>query len=251
MGGSHSKFTRRTTTVAVAAVATDTMDDRDVLPEPLKRNETLELISQGAEARVYKAVWLNKDTVVKYRFAKKYRHPDLDTKLTRQRTSNEAKALARARKLDVLAPTLYYVDLEGKCLYLERVRGISVKERIFQGRTEEDDLKEVLRNIGRAVATLHDGGVIHGDLTTSNMIITEDSKLSLIDFGLSFNSMLAEDKAVDLYVLERAFTSAHSVAGDLFSLVLEEYKKSSKFWCSTLNRFAQVRLRGRKRLMVG
>ena len=37
----------------------------------------------------------------------------------------------------------------------------------------------------------------------------------LIDFGLSYNNTLAEDKAVDLYVLERAFTSAHSALGNL------------------------------------
>ena len=39
----------------------------------------------------------------------------------------------------------------------------------------------------------------------------------LIDFGLSYNNTLAEDKAVDLYVLERAFTSAHSALGNLVS----------------------------------
>ena len=42
----------------------------------------------------------------------------------------------------------------------------------------------------------------------------------LIDFGLSYNNTLAEDKAVDLYVLERAFTSAHSALGNLVSSAL-------------------------------
>ena len=65
--------------------------------------------------------------------------------------------------------------------------------------------------IGRAVARLHDGGLVHGDLTTSNMILRDgDGVLVLIDFGLAANATLAEDKAVDLYVLERAITSAHS-----------------------------------------
>ena len=76
-----------------------------------------------------------------------------------------------------------------------------------------------MRLIGAAVAKLHDGGLIHGDLTTSNMMITTggDDKLVVIDFGLSFNSTLFEDKGVDLYVLERALSSAHSVYGNLVS----------------------------------
>jgi TP53 regulating kinase-like protein len=51
-------------------------------------------------------------------------------------------------------------------------------------------------------------GVIHGDLTTSNMIY-KDGQIYLIDFGLSYVKNSIEDRAVDLYVLERAFISTH------------------------------------------
>lgn len=97
--------------------------------------------------------------------------------------------------------------------------------------------------MGRAVATLHDGGLVHGDLTTSNLLLRPvpggADEVVVIDFGLAFNSALAEDRAVDLvrvhghvvrrvylrpraltrapspglprqYVLERALTSAHA-----------------------------------------
>jgi TP53 regulating kinase-like protein len=74
----------------------------------------------------------------------------------------------------------------------------------------------------------------------------------LLDFGLSYNSTIPEDKAVDLYVLDRAFASAHAEAGaTMFDQVLEAYRQASKYWSSTFNRFAEVRLRGRKRAMVG
>lgn len=113
-------------------------------------------------------------------------------------------------------------------------------------------MAEVLAQIGRAVALLHDGNMVHGDLTTSNILVRdEDKKVVVIDFGLAYNSTNAEDKGVDLYVLERAFTSAHSRHAGLFDKVLESYKDSSKMWNSTLNRFAEVRQRGRKRTMVG
>jgi len=101
--------------------------------------------------------------------------------------------------------------------------------------------------------------LIHGDLTTSNVMITIPAEngtsnviVSLIDFGLSQFSQLSEDKAVDLYVLERSFSSAHPVDGEeMFASFLTSYRKSSRKWCSTLNRLAEVRLRGRKRSMVG
>ncbi|XP_058741914.1 nuclear pore complex protein GP210-like [Vicia villosa] len=75
--------------------------------------------------------------------------------------------------------------------------------------------------------SLHDGGLVHGDLT------------------------LPEDKAVDLYVLERALVSMHSSCGNIIDRILAAYRKSSKQWSSTMNKLADVRQRGRKRTMVG
>ena len=129
---------------------------------------------------------------------------------------------------------LYHVDAAAACLYMEFVPGALVKERLFAGMDDDGAcraasslprqrspnmsraasraaLRALAAKIGRAVARLHDGGLVHGDLTTSNMILREtDGALVLIDFGLAANATLPEDKAVDLYVLERAITSAHS-----------------------------------------
>ena len=117
--------------------------------------------------------------------------------------------------------------------------------------TSAAELAALARKVGRAVAKLHDGGVVHGDLTTSNMIVREDGELVLIDFGLAYTTALAEDKAVDLYVLERAISSAHSARSTLFQAVLDEYRRGSRHWTPTLQKFSEVRLRGRKRSMVG
>ncbi|KAL2900500.1 EKC/KEOPS complex subunit TP53RK [Bienertia sinuspersici] len=51
-----------------------------------------------------------------------------------------------------------------------------------------------------------------------------------------------EDKAVDLYVLEMALISMHSSSGNVIERVLTAYRKSSKQWCSTLNKLAQAEL---------
>ncbi|KAI8992251.1 hypothetical protein BDB01DRAFT_841611 [Pilobolus umbonatus] len=71
---------------------------------------------------------------------------------------------------------------------------------------------------------MHQLNIIHGDLTTSNLMIRDSNQsIVLIDFGLSFISSLAEDKAVDLYVLERAFLSTHPNTETLFQSILEYY----------------------------
>lgn len=186
--------------------------------------------------------------------------------------------MLKARKLGVPTPTLYHVDVPKACIYMEKINGHSLKTVLMQLQNDmlsgndiiasksKNAAMYLVRLLGTIVATLHDGNIIHGDLTTSNSLVVprrqstsddtacefDDRSLIMIDFGLSYLSGIPEDKAVDLYVLERAFTSAHAAKGDeLFAEFLESYRKSSRNWCSTLNKFADVRMRGRKRSMVG
>nr|GEV98928.1 TP53-regulating kinase [Tanacetum cinerariifolium] len=229
-------------------------------------NGSLVLIKQGAEARVFEIeakgariegpVNLGEDSLVpphEERFSKKYRHPTLDAKLTLKRLNAEARCLTKARKVGVVTPVLYAVDTVSHSLTFEYVEGLSVKDHFLEFGLKGVGLEntdEFALQIGNTIGKLHDGGVVHGDLTTSNML-WRDGKLVLIDFGLSFVSTLPEDKAVDLYVLERALLSMHSSLGNVMEKVLAAYRKSSKQWCSTLNKLADVRQRGRKRTMLG
>jgi TP53 regulating kinase-like protein len=133
-------------------------------------------------------------------------------------------------------------------------------------------LAELLRRIGLAVGQLHATGVVHGDLTTSNMMIRPtagagdsggafsdetggDSGLAgeivLIDFGLATAATQEEDRAVDLYVLERAFGSTHPQDEHRFPEVLAAYAGSYKGARTTLHRLEDVRMRGRKKSMIG
>lgn len=195
---------------------------------------------QGAEARVYESTFLGKRAIVKERFSKKYRHPILDVKLTQKRLTGEARTLTKARKLGVATPALYAVDLVTNTLTFEFVDGPLVKDILLKsGPLPDRHLEELACDIGKAIAKLHDGGLIHGDLTTSNMIVcAKTGRLVLIDFGLGYNSTLPEDKAVDLYVLERACIAMHSSVGDFNGLILAAYNKASKYWSSTYNKLA-------------
>ncbi|XP_059437961.1 uncharacterized protein LOC132170854 [Corylus avellana] len=219
------------------------------------KDNSLILLKQGAEARVFESAFVGRRSIVKERFSKKYRHPTLDSKLTLKRLNAEARCMTKARRLGVTTPLLYSVDPVLHTLTLEFVEGPSVKDVFLEFGSHgvvEERLDDIALQIGDAIGKLHDGGLIHGDLTTSNMLLRSGTnQLVLIDFGLSFTSTLPEDKAVDLYVLERALISMHSSCGNVMDRILASYRKSSKQWSSTFNKLAEVRQRGRKRTMVG
>ncbi|MQL80462.1 hypothetical protein Taro_012897 [Colocasia esculenta] len=246
---SNSLFTLGNWQVIFVALAFHTMQTKD------GDGSFGVLVKQGAEARVFDSTFLGRRSIVKERFSKKYRHPTLDSKLTIKRLNAEARCMTKARRLGVLSPTLYAVDPLLYTLTCEYIEGPPVKDVLLDFGSHgvnEEKLNDIALQIGNAVGKLHDGGLVHGDLTTSNMIIQEGTnQLVLIDFGLSFTSTLPEDRAVDLYVLERALLSMHSSCGNVMDRILAAYKKSSRQWCATLNKLAQVRQRGRKRTMVG
>ncbi len=223
----------------------------------------MELVKQGAEARVYKTTFLGKPTIVKQRFKKSYRHPALDEKLTHKRMMQEARSVLRCRKAGITTPILYFIDQETHSIYMEEItHSVTVRDFINNLLKTKDDaksiksLEELAQEMGRVIAKMHAADVIHGDLTTSNMLkYSENSEKSLvlIDFGLSSISSLAEDKGVDLYVLERAFLSTHPNTEDVFKVFLDSYIASSNSKASNaaISKLDEVRLRGRKREMIG
>uniref|UniRef100_M8CDB6 non-specific serine/threonine protein kinase n=1 Tax=Aegilops tauschii TaxID=37682 RepID=M8CDB6_AEGTA len=190
------------------------------------------LLKQGAEGRVFVSTFVGRKCVIKERFSKKYRHPVLDSKLTLKRLNAEARCMTKARRLGVPTPVLYAVDPLPHTLTFEYVDGLCVKDILLgfgSNGINEERLNDIATQIGNAVGKLHDGGLVHGDLTTSNMMIKNSTnQLVLIDFGLSFTSTIPEDKAVDLYVLERALISMHSSCGDVVS---ELCKSCTRIFC--------------------
>ena len=226
------------------------------------------LIQQGAESRIFVSTFLSAPCIVKQRFVKAYRHPSLDASISRQRLWSECRSAVRVRRSGVDAPAVFYVDEDERVLVMEKVDGVTVKQWMKQ-READDDCKQagdseettsVMRGIGRTIAAVHSCGVIHGDLTTSNLMLRHDARrdptdhtphLTVIDFGLAHNSSLVEDRAVDLYVLERAFLSTHPNSQSKFDVVLNGYLTGLKEGSKVLQKLHLVRQRGRKRQMVG
>ncbi|EDO07990.2 hypothetical protein BBOV_III004260 [Babesia bovis T2Bo] len=201
------------------------------------------LIAQGAEARVSSINYMGKKAVLKTRLPKKYRHTELDNILTNRRIVAECRAVARLRRHGVYVPLIYLVDINHRHIVYEYIKGETVLQ-VLKGNDEE--LKnDVLRKVGIILAKMHEVNVVHGDLTTRNMLRTEDGDICIIDFGLSYVSTLEEDKGVDLYVLERCCTEKE------FDILINSYKQYSKASLQNVNKLAEVRLRGRKRDITG
>eukprot|EP00903_Cladosiphon_okamuranus_P019897 g18288.t1 len=214
----------------------------------------MELLSQGAEARVFETTFCGRPAVVKERFRKTYRLPALEEKLTSRRTLQEARCMLKVRKAGGRTPCLYQLDSANTKICMEKINGVTAKAFLLDC-FQKGDTATALRiagEIGSMVAKMHDAQVVHGDLTTSNFMVRSGSEeVVAIDFGLASSQPLPEDKAVDLYVLERAFISTHEDSESLVNEVMRTYKSASRKADSTLHKLSDVRRRGRKREMFG
>ncbi|KAI9246775.1 tp53rk protein [Sporodiniella umbellata] len=220
--------------------------------------ENAVLIKQGAEARVlHLPTFLSLPTgcIAKERFKKTYRHPDLDQQLTTKRVTQEARNLQKCRKAGMDTPTVFFIDTINATIYMENIVGITVKQKLLNHQHNDYldvDLDSLAKKIGDSLAKMHNLNVVHGDLTTSNLMLRQENEsVVVIDFGLSYVSVLQEDKAVDLYVLERAFSSTHPKTEAMFTKILDQYSVSYKQSKAVLSKLEDVRLRGRKRSMIG
>jgi TP53 regulating kinase and related kinases len=304
---------------------------------PFSREDDWTLISQGAEARLWKipdyqpshgrvgeraddddedetkrdSSGIGVTAVAKERFSKSYRHPKLDERLTSQRCRMEARILQKCAKRRDLLRVPAVLAVEAPVLYLEFLPFPTLRQHLDDLLASEpaadrhaQSRSAVMRlatQVGLIVSNLHYGlGVVHGDLTTSNFLINTSMEkepgkdaqnsggarpnddepdagatipnpnpLVLIDFGLAKNTESAEERAVDLYVLERALQSTHPQLPDtFFDEVLAAYGQGEGSGSTganasdrshsapakrkaTLARLEQVRLRGRKRECFG
>ena len=310
------------------------------------------LISQGAEARVWKIPYPNtlsgemskaslpsasRHLIAKERFPKRYRHPTLDARLTKQRSRMERRILQKCAKNHIPCPRVVDVRATSEsapqgskedsilCMewlidywtvreYLEdlvetQASFSSSNDSMAPSVSVEDRFRRVAKEMGHLIAQLHSIGIVHGDLTTSNMMLPRSGKgssenssrkrkspdpamqldgvkeprqtsesITLIDFGLAKNTISAEERAVDLYVLERTLLSTHpQVVGphngvegklDFLQCIWQAYSDSTtanniekdqhqqprltpKEAQAVLTRLEQVRLRGRKRECFG
>lgn len=196
------------------------------------------LISQGAEAKII----LKNNIVIKNRIKKSYRIPELDKKIRKSRTKSETKILIKASEIiNSPKPLKQEKDYEIKIPYIH-----GKKLSNYLDKLELKNQKQICRQIGESVSKLHKQNIIHGDLTTSNIILQENN-IHIIDFGLGFQNGKYEDKAVDIHLFKQALEAKHFQNWKtLYNEFLKAYKKNNKTESEkVLNQLNKVEKRGR------
>lgn len=189
------------------------------------------LMKKGAEANLYLEPFARVlhragegKTVVKHRISKRYRNPQIDKQLRESRTALEAKLFSDAKRAKVPTPLVYEVDRVGMRILMEFVEGQQVK--LVLDKLRPKARRKLCRLIGRQVARLHRAGIVHGDLTTSNMILTREGKVYFVDFGLGEYNPSLEARGVDLHLLRRALQSIHfRITEEAYRAVLSGYRR--------------------------
>ncbi len=206
------------------------------------------LIQQGAEAKIYLIKCSQKRFILKSRIKKSYRHPELDKKIRTRRTRAEAKVLTKALKAEAKVPKVLNIDYKSRPkdkfnLEIEYIEGEKLSETL-NSKQEKEQFK-IMQQIGEQIAILHSQNIIHGDLTTSNIILKNpENQIFIIDFGLGFMSKKIEDKAVDLHLIKQALEAKHfQNHKELFKEFLKEYKHED--YKKVLEQLKKVESRGR------
>jgi len=204
------------------------------------------LIKKGAEANLYLVDWHDIKVVVKKRLPKKYRPSKLDEEIRTYRTIHEPQLMHEAKKAGVPTPTIFLVNAKDATIIMEFIEGKQMKQLL--GEVTESERQGLCLKIGELIGRLHEYGIIHGDLTTSNMILDSEGKVFFVDFGLGEKTKEIEARGVDLHLMKRALQSTHfRFTRECFDAVIAGYSKvlGAETVKDILDKIREIERRGR------
>ncbi len=190
---------------------------------------SMKLLKKGAEGDIFLTSWNKKKAILKARKKKDYRNESLDKRIRKQRTIRECEIISKVKSFGISTPLIYNMDTKNCTILMQYIVGTLVNE------LSESKLIKSCIEIGKIVGTMHKNGIMHGDLTTSNFILTKE-KMFVLDFGLANKTNKPEDHAVDLRLLKEILNSAHAkIMNKAWSNFLKGYKSAVG-----LSRFSKV-----------
>jgi len=180
------------------------------------------LLKKGAESELYLIDWHNVRAISKVRIAKAYRNSSIDIPLRKRRTIHEANILSQVKFFGINTPFIYFLDVSNFEIIMEYIKGKTVKDFFSP---------DLCIKLGEIVGILHCNNIIHGDITTSNFIMSSNGAIFVIDFGLSYFSERYEDKAVDIRLFKEILTSFHV---DDFDVSFKNFYNGYKKRCGSI-----------------
>ncbi len=206
---------------------------------------TKEIIARGAESCVYKIRKWGKILVMKSRPEKGYLLPEIDRTLRSRRTSRECKMLTYVRQLGVPTPAVYSIDIANHSIIMDYIEGQQLKELV--GNLSSKKLASLCGTFGYFMGMMHRANVVHGDPTTSNIIVDSKFKIWFVDFGLAEKNATIEMKGVDLHLIRRALETTHWNCQDfMFKATMDGYSQAVGAQSSKVfSRAKSIRERGR------
>jgi len=206
----------------------------------------MKLLKKGAEADVYLSSWNGKKAILKIRKEKTYRNSVLDKRIRKQRTIKESEIISQVKSFGISTPLIYFLDVNKCSILMQYIDGKLVRDM------NEKVIEKTCFEIGKIVGILHKNGIMHGDLTTSNFILSK-KKLILIDFGLANRTEKPDDHAIDLRLFKEILNSAHAnILNKSWSNFLKGYSKSvgEKYCKKIIKLVGVIESRGRYATVV-
>lgn len=204
------------------------------------------LIAKGAEAYIYSGKWFGRKVIKKLRISKSYRTKELDCHLREKRSRREVKLLLEAKKVGVPTPLVLAAWPESYTIIMEYVEGDLLKDFLLTSKRKMKSKIQIMEQLGRLVGKLHSENIIHGDLTTSNVIITPNLRVLIIDFGLGKFSSTIEQKGEEVRVLIESLLSVHYENFENYFVHFKQgYHKTTEKAKQVIQRAQEIAQRGR------
>ncbi len=203
----------------------------------------MRILYRGAESIISLGEFDGQEVIIKERIAKGYRIPQLDEELRKSRTRKEVKLLTEVRKLGIHTPKILHVDEKSHKIIMENINGNRLKE--YLNSVSIYQVESICFQLGKQIGKLHSNNIVHGDLTTSNIILKDD-QIYFIDLSLGEFTQRIEDKAVDMRLMKEALKSTHFKIFDLaWKNILQGYNDEYKNTDAVINQLKEIEKRAR------
>ncbi len=211
-----------------------------IIPSQAIRYQLQECLGQGLNSRVYRALRQDSAAQISHEVAIKI----LNSKNWVEIWKKEFQSLSSVRSKHCVSVLGFdWID-EQPALVLELIDGLSLEQLKHCGKLTGPDWREIFAQAHQGLKDLEQAGLSHGDLSLSNIMVSGEGRVVLLDFGLANFSERCLQTTVEFAHPQLLAGGASNLGTDLYAL--RKLAEHLKF--KTGEHFGFSRLAARKRL---